>query len=182
MRNNFFLIALLLFSLTAVAQKDYIVTEKNDTIYGTVRHNFALFGNKITVRTEDGKMQFHYRQIKAYQQLGKKYVKVKEIGKNGRERTWHCRVVVEGKLGLVEEITQEGAAHFLYYEGNYHYIQRKYFPTEIWEKLMQCQSFADAYADHHKEKGSKVIILPRHLKEWVKIVRFYNQHCSRLDE
>lgn len=167
----------LFLSFDTFAQQDYLVTEKNDTLYGFVSKNFAWFGNKITVRTKQGKMKFHYNDIKAYQQRGKKYMKAKQLNRKGKELNWHCLVVTEGKLTLLAETVQDGPAHFLYYEGVFYEIVRRYFPSEIWEKLTQCKLFAEKFADSYKATGGKLIALPRDLKKWAGMVAYYNEHC-----
>lgn len=160
-------------------QQDYVITQQNDTIYGKVRHNIYPLSNTISITASKGKQKFRMREYKAYQQKGKKFMKVRHLSSKGKEWFRHCRVVTEGKLALLRETAFEAPDYFLHYKGEFYMLIRRYFPNELWKELIKCPAFASKYKDFHRETGGKMIIFQRDPNIWQEMVNYYNQNCGQ---
>lgn len=180
MKNIIFTNLFFLLTLPLLAQNsDYIITEEGDTLYGKVRRSvlFQFGGRTLKISDGSGIQKFRYSEYKAYQKNGTKYMKVLLYSNKGKELRWFCPVVLEGRLSLLRERSAESPSYFLYYDGVFYMITRRYFPNEVWQKLIQCPAFADKYKNYHKETGGKTILYPRDPKIWYEIVEYYNRYC-----
>ena len=171
------LIMLLQFS-DAFCQEDYVIVEPHDTICGSITQAFPLFSTKIKIRTESGKQTFDYSRTNEYLRNGVKFMKAKRIGAKGELLTYHCKVLVDGNIRLLEETQQEGAEYFVYYHGEFLQVNCKYFSNEIWEMLTTCPEFSAKYADYRKGiKSEKFMVFPAQRRLWVEMIHYSNQQC-----
>lgn len=172
------LLALLPFS-DALCQQDYIIVETNDTIKGSITQGFPFFSKKIKIRTKTGKEQFNYSQVREYRKKGVKFMKAKRMSLKGKPLTYHCKVLVDGTMRLLEETQQEGAEYFLYYHGEFLHINCKYFSDEIWDMLTQCPEFSEKYTDYRIGiKAEDWMVFPAQRRIWVEMIHYWNQQCS----
>ena len=162
----------------ALCQQDYIILETNDTIYGSITQAFPFFSKKIKIRKDAGKQHFNYSQVSEYRKNGVKFMKAKRMSLKGKGLTYHCKVLVDGTIRLLEETQQEGAEYFIYYHGEFLQINCKYFSDEIWEMLTKCPEFSEKYADYRASiKAKDWMIFPAQRRIWVEMIQYWNQQC-----
>ncbi len=178
-RNHFSLILFLLIGFLSKAQTDYLITNQNDTLVGKVRTNFAFFGQKIWVKNEFGKTTFKYNDVKSFRQRGRVFERVIYPDRKGRMQSYHCHVIAEGKLRFLSESYHEIAENFLIFEGKTYRLTKKYFPEELWSKLITCAKFNEAYGNYHKSSGGNWMFFPKQMRVWREMVVYYNQYCGR---
>lgn len=94
---------ILLFPLRSIAQSDYVITTTNDTLYGHVTKAFRFFNNKITIQTNDGLKTFTYRNTHKYRTGRQTFMIARVQSPKGKLLDYHCRVVVDGKMRLLQE-------------------------------------------------------------------------------
>lgn len=171
----------LLLPFLGFAQDDYVINNVGDTIYGKIRNGVFPFRAKstLTVSTDRGNQKFRIRDYKAYRKNGKKVMRIVLHSKKGKELVWRGYVIAEGRLTLLKERSVEAESYFLYYNGKFDMIMRRYFPNEVWQELLRCPVFAERYQDYHEETGGRMIVFQRDPAIWLEMAEYYNQNCSK---
>lgn len=170
------LIAFIMFHLKVEAHDGFIVTKSNDTLVGKVRHNFFLVGKRISVENSQGKTRFQYKDIKAYKHRGRYFEKVIYPNRRGALQSYHCMILANGTLRLLEEKQGEIDEHFFIFENTVYRITRRYFPNELWDQLILCPNFNSKYGDYHQGEGGNWINLIKQRRIWIEMVNYYNQN------
>ncbi|MEM6738014.1 MAG: hypothetical protein AAGC64_07945 [Bacteroidota bacterium] len=165
MKLNFFLL-FSLFSISAIAQKDFVVTTKKDTIYGDARIVSVNYSDKIIIRKDDGKEEYQSFQIQTAYIDGKFYDPI--IYQN--KRTIALRVI----KGPLSHYKIRPPDHYEFYKGILLKANQESMeiPNISFRKMIS--GFLSECPELQKQINDRVLT-KNNIQE---IVQFYNEDCQ----
>lgn len=169
---------LLAFGLLSHGQSHYLITQNKDTLFGKVRTWGLMFGRNLHINTENGKQKIHEGNVHEYR-IKNTFMYAPERTTKGRTVKKRCMVLEFGSMRLLYDVTSHGESYFVYHQGKFYEVTRRYFSDEVWDVLIQCPSFSDKYGSYRQENlDKKWMFFPKQEHQWRDMVRLYNQQCG----
>lgn len=174
MRKFIFLIILAISSLKGLAQKDYLIKQSNDTLWG---RSLSLTANKVRFQTENGTLRISDSEIKEFSFKKRKYLIIQNPFVDELVK---CRVLADGPVKFLHDdqsvLTNVECLDYVLIHQSIYPVNRRYLSEEIWSILMKCNAFSGNYSN---EKKDGVLILNKKQRRiWTEMIRFYNSTCS----
>lgn len=127
--KNSLLIIILCFSLLANGQanykKGYIITNKNDTIYGRINDR-GDYRNTMVCWFKEGKnskvIKYFPNDIIAYRMIGDKYYMSRQVIKKGIATSTFVEVLIDGKVNLYYYVKGKKTSFYIEKENSDHLI------------------------------------------------------------
>jgi hypothetical protein len=176
--HTYIFLLLMLVPLLNMAQGDYLILHKGDTVYAK---HIVVKSKTTRFRTDSGKEQLPTAEIKEIFQHSRKYW-VYEDCEGDLDAFW---VLIEGR------------ASFLHSDGNHEgycpdavVIDQKIYPiqknshfsAQAWNILAKCPLLEEKYGTYYQENRNNIIIFHKRYREvrkkWMEIIRYYNRNCG----
>lgn len=161
------LFSLLLWPFFGLAQQDYVITNKGDTLTGKViRGN--LRKSSVTLENADGKQKIHLQNIREWKS-GNMPVIVVPHTKGKRTYWYELLLEVDGKKRLFRDMEYVWGQWIYYTEHHGKYIQltRQSIDNQLIPELSNCPDFVERY-------GQQTI----RQSDLEAVFSYYNQHCA----
>lgn len=192
MKNLILAVVIFLYSTFIFAQsgfQDYIITTKNDTIYGKINNlnNMAAekfnFGGGvrkegIKIEVKAGTLFFERQDLKAFYFRNRFHRVISYTHRRkGDKRYFYLCMFIDGKQKLGAVGCDFELTPYMLYDKKYMQVTPNNLIQKIWPEMMECAPFADLHK-HMTPKNLKIIARTRRYNELTFIIEKYNQLCS----
>lgn len=162
-------ILLFCLSLLSIAQEDYVVTLKGETIEGKVNFEQGQYYDKVVVRSSEGKQKFNVFQLKSINKDGNSYEKV-----SYNKKQCVGQIIVKGTVSFYKVIPDGGndfsESYLVMSSGESIIVPNISFKKNVLRFFGSCQAVVEKIES--KEFTSSNLD---------KMVEFYNSTCTDSD-
>jgi hypothetical protein len=174
--------------LAVVIFFDFIITTKNDTIYGKINNlnnmaaeKFSFGGVRkegIEIEVKAGSLFFERKDLKAFFFRDRLYRVISYIHKRkGDKRFFYLCMFIDGKQKLGVPGCDFEFIPYMLYNKIYMQITPNNLTQKIWPEMLECEPFAELHK-YITDKKLKIIVRTRRYNELILIIEKYNQLCS----
>lgn len=191
MKNLILAVVIFLYSTLIFAQsgfQDYIITTKNDTIFGKINNlnnmateKFSFGGTRkegIEIEVKAGSLFFDRKDLKAFSFRDRLYRVISYTHKRkGDKRFFYLCMFIDGKQKLGVPSCDFEFLPYMLYNKKYIQVTPNNLIQKIWPEMMACSSFAELHKNM-TDTNLKKIARMRQYNELAFIIEKYNQLCD----
>lgn len=176
---KFFLCTFIVLMSNFSYSQHYLITQNKDTLFGKVRTWGLIFGRNLRIHTENGTQKINESNVYEYR-IKNTFMFAVEHTPKGQIVKKRSMVLEFGSMRFLYDVASHGDSYFVYHQGTFYEVTRRYFSDEVWEILIQCPSFSDKYGSYRLENLNKNwMFFPKQENKWREMMRYYNQRCGR---